>query len=69
MLYVTTKDDIDFPRHVGEFIPFHYSNVIKIQADGDELQRCCDILGRQLPNNRVYTFVGVNAQEIAANWG
>jgi hypothetical protein len=45
----------------------HYE-VTEVQADCDELERCCEILGRELPPNRVYTFLGVNAQEIARNW-
>lgn len=46
----------------------NYDLVTEIQADGDELEHCCRILGRQLPNKRVYTFVGDNAREIAINW-
>ena len=42
--------------------------VTEIQADGDELIRCCAILGRQLPACQPYTFIGVNAKEIARNW-
>lgn len=42
--------------------------VESIQADGDELTRCCEILGRPLPPTRVYTFYGDNAKEIAVNW-
>jgi hypothetical protein len=45
------------------------STVIEVQADCDELEYCCKILGRELPPCRVYTFLGVNAQEIARNWG
>jgi hypothetical protein len=46
----------------------HYASITEIQADGDELVKCCEILGRQLPECRVYTFLGINAQEIARNW-
>ena len=45
-----------------------FSTVIAVQSDGHELERCCAILGRELPPNLVYTFLGVNAQEIARNW-
>lgn len=41
--------------------------VDQIQADGDELARCCEILGRPV-TRRVYTFFGDNAKEIALNW-
>lgn len=44
------------------------NHVTEVQADGDELEHCCAILGRNLPPNRVYTFVGDNANEIALNW-
>lgn len=46
----------------------HYTEITEIQADGDELVKCCEILGRNLPKRRVYTFIGPNAQEIACNW-
>lgn len=42
--------------------------VESIQADGHELSRCCEILGRPLPTTPVYIFFGDNAKEIAANW-
>lgn len=42
--------------------------VQSIQADGHELAKCCEILGRTLPKARVYTFFGDNANEIVANW-
>jgi hypothetical protein len=41
--------------------------MVRIQADGDELVRCCQILGRPIPGG-CYNFMGVNAMEIAANW-
>jgi hypothetical protein len=46
----------------------HYKEIDEIQADGDELVKCCDILDRRMPSNRVYTFLGNNAKEIARNW-
>jgi hypothetical protein len=42
--------------------------VTEVQADGDELYRCCRILGRDLPPRPVHTFIGDNAKEIALNW-
>ena len=77
MIYFEFADS-DFNRegHVGDYnLPnslaecSKFSTVIEVQADGDELEKCCEILGRELPPNRVYTFLGVNAQEIARNWG
>jgi hypothetical protein len=45
-------------------------SVIKIEASYDELLKCCHILGRTPPESTIltHTFIGVNAQEIAANW-
>ena len=43
--------------------------IVRIQADGDDLAKCCAILGRPLPTTVLcYTFLGDNAKEIAANW-
>ena len=58
--------DSDFSNKI--FVRSRLSTVIEVQADGDELEHCCEILGRELPPCRVYTFLGVNAQEIARNW-
>jgi hypothetical protein len=59
--------------HVGQenlaiVLKEFYASVTEIQADGDELVKCCEILGRQLPKGPVYTFLDINAQEIARNW-
>jgi hypothetical protein len=59
--------------HIGDTdlalaVNYGYEAIVKVQADGDELERCCAILGRRRPDNRVYTFIGDNAKEIAANW-
>ena len=74
MLYVTFSFGKEIYGHIGDEsftkkiaeVPSRYAE--EVQADGDELVKCCEILGRQLPNNRVYTFLGNNAQEIAKNW-
>lgn len=75
MLYATLS--IPAPKelfgHVGDSdlkaqLNTYSSCVTSIQADGDELIECCAILGRGLSRRAVYTFVGTNAQEIAANW-
>ena len=50
------------------FLTTCYFSVKEIKADGDELVKCCEILGRQLPKSGSYTFLGNNAQEIAKNW-
>jgi hypothetical protein len=73
MIYFEFDDsNFNYQGHVGDSNNIversKFSTVIEIQADGDELERCCEILGRELPPNRVYTFLGVNAQEIARNW-
>ena len=74
MLYATISlQSYELQGHIDnslltERLNAKYEQVENIQADGDELERCCEILGRELPPNRVYTFVGDNAKEIAINW-
>jgi hypothetical protein len=73
MLYATTRYNRQISGYTGEdalrdSLNENYFHISEIQADGDELVKCCEILGRQLPKCRVYTFLGTNAQEIAKNW-
>jgi hypothetical protein len=75
MIYLTFNYGDERSGHIedkllnnGLIERLEYYEVTEVQADGDELERCCEILGRELPPNRVYTFLGVNAQEIARNW-
>jgi hypothetical protein len=73
MLYATTRYNRQISGHTREdalrdSLNGNYFHISEIQADGDELVKCCEILGRQLPKRRVYTFLGTNAQEIAKNW-
>jgi hypothetical protein len=54
---------------LAKTVNYGYEAIVKVQADGYDLERCCAILGRQRPDNhKIYTFVGDNAKEIAANW-
>ena len=58
--------------HIGEkgltdIVNRGYNAIVRVQADGDELWRCHQILGRA-PNRGFYIFLGDNAREIAANW-
>ena len=73
MLYATLESGQEFCGHVNggslaSNLNFKFNEITEIQADGDELEKCCDILGRNLPTKRVYTFLGNNAKEIAKNW-
>lgn len=75
MLYATTNTGFEISSHINDSIDSLslnlnncYFSIKEIQADGDELVKCCEILGRKLPSSRVYTFLGGNAQEIAMNW-
>lgn len=73
MLYADLNNGQCHRGHIGNenmrlVLNGNYDLVTEIQADGDELVHCCQILGRQLPNKSVYTFVGDNAREIAINW-
>ena len=60
--------------HIGDdelktILNIFYDTIPRIQVDGDELIKCCHILGRQLPyNQRSYVFLGDTAREIAINW-
>ena len=58
------------PNHSGEKFPKeNVRDVFMVQADGDELAQCCIVLNKVTTKNRaVYTFVGVEAQIIAANF-
>jgi hypothetical protein len=51
-----------------EYLNDNCLSVIKIEANGEELVKCCEILRRAPSKSKTYTFIGVNAQEIAANW-
>lgn len=42
--------------------------VISVYCDGEELQKAYNILGRKPSNRNEMVFIGVNAQEIVANW-
>ncbi|NBX49011.1 hypothetical protein EBT25_03545 [bacterium] len=75
MLYATFSnlDLKEISGHIGDSVleaqlNTYFSYVTSIQADGHELIQCCKILGRLAPKRKIYTFVGANAQEIAANW-
>jgi len=50
------------------FLNEYHAHITTIQAKDRELVRCCEILDRPLPKSHAYTFLGVNAQEIAVNW-
>lgn len=74
VIYFTFPSFLDsLGGHIGhasfeQELKKHAREVTEIQADGDELVRCCRILGRDLPPRRVHTFIGDNAKEIALNW-
>ena len=55
-------------KHLNDYLPVFYDSITHILADGDELAKCCRILGRHLPDKRIYNFLGDNAREIAINW-
>ena len=42
--------------------------VKNVYAESEDLEMCCDILGRKSPPKEYYTFFGDNAKEIAANF-
>lgn len=79
MLFISTEDkrtgeEKIFSTHLGDdhayttLNSFRNSQVTEVQADGDELAICFELLSRT-PNGRlVYSFVGDAAKEIVANW-
>jgi hypothetical protein len=70
MIFFSSTNGEVVSGHYGEthLVQQDHQTVTEVQADCDELTHCCAILGRQLPPNRVYTFVGDNAKEIVKNW-
>lgn len=73
MLYAKSSPIYEYSGHCGDEIlkknlNIYYSTMTEIQADGDELAKCCAILDINLPSCRVYTFFGLIAQEIAKKW-
>ena len=56
------------PHLVSSLKTLSPSEVVEVQADGDELTKACAILNREV-HFRVFRFFGANAQEIAMNWG
>ena len=74
MIYVVLNSGHCLSGHIGDphlsssLKALAPSEVVEVQADGDELDRSCTILNREAPS-RVFRFFGANAQEIAMNWG
>jgi hypothetical protein len=75
MIFFTTcasHSNYNVNGHIGDnglasTVNMAYEAYVQVQADGDELKRCCQILGRS-PNRAFHIFLGDNAKEIAANW-
>lgn len=42
--------------------------VTSVYCDGEELLKAYDILGRKPSSKSEMVFIGINAQEIVANW-
>jgi len=62
-------------RNELEFVCIHDSladiktlEVISVYCDGEELSKAYNILGRKPSKRDEMIFIGVNAQEIVANW-
>lgn len=69
MIFFITKQNVSlWGAHTGEPGPAEPALVEYAQADEDELFVACEILGRPMPRNRVFTFVGDDARTIAFNW-
>jgi len=74
MINVTLNTGRHISGHLGDphltsvLKSLNPSEVVEVQADGDELFGCCTILNRKV-YTRVFRFFGANAQEIVMNWG
>ena len=71
MIYFMDKNERTLQEgHINELETFQRTidETRFCQADGDELIRACEILGRPLPRNQVFTFVDDAARTIAYNW-
>ena len=73
MLFAGTFSQFEFSGHIDDptltqELLSSWKQIQEIEADGDELERCCAILGRAIPPQRSHTFIGDNAKEIARNW-
>ena len=61
-------NDQEEEYHVGRYLSLGDVKINQVQADGDELLLCMEILRIEKIDNRVHIFVGDNAREIIANW-
>lgn len=68
MLYVDCNNGQEFTLHVGGYVIYQIDSVQCVQADGHELERACHILGRPVPDKRVFKFYGNDAVTIVNNW-
>ncbi len=73
VIYGDSNSPKEFSGHINDFelkndLNCMWPFVTAIQASGDELVRCCQILGRPLPYTCGHHFLGDNAREIAINW-
>lgn len=70
----SVREDLDRVGRYGSFRDYAAGKVpdrdfaVMVQADGDELAFCCNLLARPMPPTDVYRFVGDNAREIVLNW-
>lgn len=76
MIYVTLNTGRRISGYIGDshlsssLRTLAPSEVVEIQADGDELNRACTILNLNIRGRRelVLHFFGATAQEIAMKW-
>lgn len=77
MIYFLDKSENTIPglpTHIGmrseihRYVDVNFMDVYLVQADGQELEQCLTILGRNSCPGRIHTFVGDAAREIFQNW-
>jgi hypothetical protein len=61
---------ISLKRYDSQYYKFKemVDSIYLVTASEKELEECCKILGRSMPNRKFYKFSGDNATEIALNW-
>jgi hypothetical protein len=74
--YTNTTGDVECIKYISlkrcgsQYYRFKemVDSIYLVTASGKELEECCKILGRSMPNRKFYKFSGDNATEIALNW-
>jgi hypothetical protein len=64
--YYSGEEEVARENFYDEIVQ-NFTSIDCISVSGDDLETCCRLLGRPLPNCEIYTFYGDNAKEICLN--